>query len=51
MDKNYMINKVIFLKETHVMWKYKDQFYGKWLKVLICGYIRPEKNYDSLREC
>ena len=32
------------------MWKYDEPFYGKWLKVLICGYIRPEKNYDSLRK-
>ena len=36
--------------ETHVMHTYPAQFYGKWLKVLICGYIRPEKNYDSLRK-
>ena len=36
--------------ETHIMWKYDEQFYGKWLKVLICGYMRPEKNYDSLRK-
>ena len=36
--------------ETHVMHTYDNQFYGKWLKVLICGYIRPEKNYDSLRK-
>jgi len=35
--------------ETHIMWKYEEPFYGKWLKVLICGYIRPEKNYDSLQ--
>jgi len=35
--------------ETHVMHTYPAQFYGKWLKVLICGYIRPEKNYDSLQ--
>ena len=32
------------------MWKYDEEFYGKWLKLLICGYIRPEKNYDSLRK-
>jgi len=36
--------------ETHVMHTYDNQFYGKWLKVLICGYIRPEKNYDSLQD-
>jgi len=36
--------------ETHVIHKYENQFYGKWLRVLICGYIRPEKNYKSLRK-
>lgn len=36
--------------ETHIMWEYDQQFYDKWLKLLICGYIRPEKNYDSLRK-
>lgn len=36
--------------ETHIMHKYQEQFYGQWLRVIICGYIRPEKNYDSLRE-
>jgi len=35
--------------ETHIMWKYDEDFYDKWLKLLICGYIRPEKNYDSLQ--
>jgi FAD synthase len=32
------------------MWNYESQFYGKWLRVLICGYIRAEKNYESLRK-
>jgi len=35
--------------ETHIIWKYEQPFYGKWLKLLICGYIRPEQNYDSLQ--
>ena len=44
------IKKVLIFQETHIMWKYDEEFYGKWLKLLICGYIRPEKNYDSLRK-
>ena len=39
-----------FIQETHIIWKYEQPFYGKWLKLLICGYIRPEQNYDSLRK-
>ena len=35
--------------ETHIIHDYGENlFYGDWLKVLICGYLRPEKNYDSL---
>jgi len=36
--------------ETHILHEYKQQFYGDWLKLLICGYIRPEANFDSLDE-
>jgi len=34
--------------ETHILHNYEDKFYGDWLKLLICGYIRPECNFDSL---
>lgn len=35
--------------ETHIIHDYgEDSFYGEWLKVLICGYLRPEKNFESL---
>lgn len=30
------------------MHKFDDDFYGQLLKVCICGYIRPEMNFDSL---
>lgn len=36
--------------ETHILHEYDDKFYGDWLKLLICGYIRPEANFNSLDE-
>lgn len=30
------------------MYPYNKDLYGQVLKVCICGYIRPEKNFDSL---
>lgn len=36
--------------ETHILHKFDDDFYGSWLRVIICGYIRPEENYSSLDE-
>lgn len=34
--------------ETHIMHTFKEDFYGEILKVAIVGYLRPEKNFDSL---
>ncbi|XP_023658933.1 riboflavin kinase [Paramormyrops kingsleyae] len=34
--------------ETHVIHKFKEDFYGATLSVVLVGYIRPEKNYQSL---
>jgi len=36
--------------ETHIIHEYSENFYGDWLKLLICGYIRPELNFNSLDE-
>lgn len=36
--------------ETHIIHKYKDDFYGDLLKVCISGRIRPECNFSSLDE-
>jgi len=36
--------------ETHIIHEYQDKFYGDWLKLLICGYIRPEQNFNSLED-
>ncbi|KAJ2797034.1 riboflavin kinase [Coemansia guatemalensis] len=34
--------------EVHIIHNFKDDFYGKNLKVAVLAYIRPEKDYDSL---
>lgn len=36
--------------ETHILKKYSEDLYDRHLRVIITGYIRPEKNYDSLDE-
>lgn len=37
-----------WLQETHIMHTFKEDFYGETLNVAIVGYLRPEKNFDSL---
>ncbi|KAI9089476.1 hypothetical protein DFS34DRAFT_639351 [Phlyctochytrium arcticum] len=34
--------------EIHIIHDYPKDFYGEELRVIVTGYIRPEKNYDSL---
>uniref|UniRef100_A0A3Q1C1J6 riboflavin kinase n=1 Tax=Amphiprion ocellaris TaxID=80972 RepID=A0A3Q1C1J6_AMPOC len=34
--------------ETHVIHTFKEDFYGDILSVVMVGYIRPERTYDSL---
>ncbi|KAJ2954794.1 hypothetical protein O0L34_g3101 [Tuta absoluta] len=34
--------------ETHVLHKFDQDFYGSHLKIAIVGYLRGEKNFDSL---
>ncbi|XP_036700040.1 riboflavin kinase-like [Balaenoptera musculus] len=34
--------------EAHIMHTFKEDFYGEILNVAIVGYLRPEKNFDSL---
>lgn len=34
--------------ETHILHEFDSDFYGSWLRVIVCGYRRPEKNYKSL---
>lgn len=36
--------------ETHVIHTFKDDFYGQILSVVMAGYIRPERSYNSLEE-
>lgn len=34
--------------ETYIVHEFDNDFYGKQLKLCICGYLRPEKNFDSM---
>ncbi|KAB7505449.1 Riboflavin kinase [Armadillidium nasatum] len=36
--------------ETHILHEFEDDFYGSVLKIILIGYIRPEKNFSSLDE-
>jgi len=36
--------------ETHIIKTYDSDFYGKWMKLSICGFIRPELNFQGLDE-
>ena len=36
--------------ETHILNKFEDDFYGATLKIVIAGFIRPEKNFSSLED-
>lgn len=38
----------VWLQETHVIHTFKEDFYGEVLSVVMVGYIRPEKSFDSL---
>ncbi|KAJ3021828.1 riboflavin kinase [Thoreauomyces humboldtii] len=34
--------------EVHIIHNYEQDFYGEELRVIVTGYIRSEKNYESL---
>ncbi|XP_066588786.1 riboflavin kinase [Prorops nasuta] len=34
--------------EVHILYKFSENFYGKNLKVIVAGFIRPEKNFPSV---
>ena len=39
--------------EPHIMHKFTSDFYGENLKIVVCGYIRPELDFvsvDALKE-
>lgn len=36
--------------ETHVIHTFKEDFYGEILSVVMVGYIRPERSFNSLEE-
>ena len=35
--------------EPHIMHKFDEDFYGCRLRLLVCAYLRPEKNFDSMQ--
>ena len=36
--------------EPHLIHEFKDDFYDQTLKVVFCGFLRPEMNFNSLDE-
>lgn len=36
--------------EVHLLHKFENDFYGKQIKVIFTGYIRPEKDFTSTEE-
>lgn len=36
--------------ETHILHEYESDFYGQQLTVIVLGYLRPERNFNSLNE-
>lgn len=34
--------------EPHLLHEFENDFYDEPIKLLICGYLRPEKNYPTL---
>jgi len=36
------------LQEVHLLHKFQRDLYGEELKIIIGGYIRPEKDFSSL---
>lgn len=48
-NKGFTVKYIyIILQEVHLLHKFQDDFYGKELKVIIVGYIRPEKDFSSI---
>lgn len=39
--------KMCFTQETHIMHTFENNFYGSLLKVIVVGFIRPEKDFTS----
>lgn len=36
------------LQETHIMHNFGKDLYNSELKLCICGWLRPQENFDSL---
>lgn len=35
-------------QEVHILHEFPSDFYDQNMRVLVMGYIRPEKNYESV---
>jgi len=44
---NPFYNNAVRSAEVHIMCEYEADFYGKVMKVIVLGYIRPEYDYVS----
>jgi len=44
---NPFYNNTVRSAEVHIMCEYEADFYGKEMKVIVLGYIRPEYDYVS----
>lgn len=42
---------MLFFQEVHVIHKFREDFYGHGMTVLVLGYIRPELDYTSKGAC
>lgn len=36
--------------EPHLIHEFDRDFYGERLKIIVCGYIRPEMDFNSLED-
>ena len=46
----FFVGSFLSLQEVHIMHKFDSDFYGRQLRVLVLGYLRPERNFASLGE-
>lgn len=44
---NPFYNNTVRSAEVHIMHDFENDFYGKEMRVIVLGYIRPEYNYTS----
>lgn len=45
---NPFYNNTLRSAEVHIMHEYEHDFYGKTMRVVVLGYLRPELDYTSI---